>query len=149
MRSWITAALIALGIAASLALAISFGQHWLAIHTGTISVQCNNAPCANQPFYGFWSGFGSDLGEITLVTAILTPFIVAARHANCATRGCWRLTTHTIRDPDTGVAYRRCHKHHPGIPDEHSNHGILRNHMSDEHMADVDARATDARALLR
>ena len=37
-------------------------QHWLAVHTGTV----NEA----GPYYGFWSGFGSDLGELALIGAV-------------------------------------------------------------------------------
>lgn len=110
--------------------------HWVEVHTGTVN--------ESGPYYGFWSGFGSDLGEITLITAILTPGILAARHHNCATRGCWRLTGHTLEDPDTHVKYRYCHKHHPLIPNEHEHHGIFRNHMSDEHTADLHRRLVEA-----
>jgi hypothetical protein len=39
------------------------------------------------------------------------------------------------------VQYRLCHHHHPGIPNEHNHVGLLRNHMTDEHLADVKARA--------
>lgn len=108
-------------------------QHWVAIHTGTE----NAGP---DKFYNWWSGFGSDLGEATLIAAILGPIYVAARHHNCATRGCWRLTTHTIEDPDTHVKHNQCVKCHPGIPSEHSHHGIFRNHFTDEHLDDVRAR---------
>jgi hypothetical protein len=96
--------------------------------------------------YDFWSGFGSDLGEYAIATGLVTCLVTGLRHRNCATRGCWRLTSHTVKD-DQGVEYRRCHHHHPGIPDEHSHHGILRNHMSDEHLARVDAQHV-ARASL-
>lgn len=135
MRTWIWVVVVALALAVvvvALANAADFLQHWLAVHTGVK----NGGP---DPYYNFWSGVGSDLGEVTLITAILTPVVIAARHHNCATRGCWRLTSHTIEDPDSHVKYRRCHKHHPCIPDEHSRHGIFRNHMSDEHLAEVDA----------
>lgn len=142
MRFWLTSALAALAIAVGVVVLVHFAdalQHWISVHSGTVPVLCKGQPCTAQPYYNWWSGPGSDLGELTLITFILTPVIVAARHRNCATRGCWRLTSHTIKD-DKGVEYRRCHKHHPSIPNEHSNHGLLRNHMSDEHLAAVDAQ---------
>ena len=36
--------------------------HWLQVHTGTV-----NEP---GPYYGFWSGFGSDLEEFGILGAI-------------------------------------------------------------------------------
>src|SRR5262245_55206107 len=39
-------------------------DHWLAVHTGTV-----NEP---GPYYGFWSGFGSDLAEFSILGAIGT-----------------------------------------------------------------------------
>jgi hypothetical protein len=145
MRLWVSSAVIVLIVVVGIVLFFDAGQHWVALHTGTVPVVCGKSgPCTVQPWYNFWSGFGSDLGEVTLITAIGTPVVVAARHRNCSTRGCYRLTNHTVTHPDTGVAYRRCHVHHPGIPDDHSNHGIFRNHMSDEFLADLDARTQEA-----
>lgn len=55
--------------------------------------------------YGFWSGAGSDIGEATLVGAI----IVAVRRVNCHGKGCWRVVTH----PVDGTPFKACRKHHP------------------------------------
>jgi len=49
------------------------------------------------PWYAFWSGFGSDLGELAIVGAII-------RHVNCHQKGCWRLGHH-----HTGTV--SCHRH--------------------------------------
>jgi hypothetical protein len=57
------------------------------------------------PHYGFWSGAGSDIGEITLVGAV----IVALKHVNCHDEGCWRIGLHKVE----GTPYKACHKHHP------------------------------------
>ena len=38
-------------------------RHWLALHTGIL----NGGP---DRYYNFWSGFGSDLGEATLISAV-------------------------------------------------------------------------------
>jgi hypothetical protein len=70
--------------------------HWLWIHTGT----------GNEPgsYYGFWSGFGSDIGEVTIIAGMLTVY----RKHNCEVSGCWRLGRH-----DTAGGHTVCRKHHP------------------------------------
>jgi hypothetical protein len=68
--------------------------HWLAVHTGTID--------EGGPYYGFWSGFGSDLGEVALIGAVLG----AARKHNCHQRHCWRIGRHTVN----GTPW--CNRHH-------------------------------------
>lgn len=60
--------------------------HWFLHYTGS------DNPAG--PWYGFWSGF---------VAGVLA----AARHKNCAVKGCWRLG-HT--DPEHG--HPACRKHH-------------------------------------
>ena len=39
------------------------------------------------PFYGFWSGIGSDLSYLAILG-------VAWHHLNCHTDGCWRIARH-------------------------------------------------------
>ena len=73
-------------------------QHWVAIHTGT-----DNEP---GPDYGFFSGIGSDLGEITLLAAILG---VYHRH-QCHTGRCWRIGRHVV----SGTPF--CNRHHRRRP---------------------------------
>jgi hypothetical protein len=55
------------------------------------------------PWYGFWSGFGSDIGEVSLLGALIT----TARHKNCHVKGCLRLG-----HIDPAVAAPACKKHH-------------------------------------
>lgn len=69
-------------------------QHWLGIHTGTLNEQ--------DGYYGFWSGFGSDLGEVTLIAAVLGMW---HRH-QCHTKGCWRIGKHVV----SGTPW--CTRHH-------------------------------------
>jgi hypothetical protein len=69
-------------------------QHWLAVHTGT-----DNEPGG---YYGFFSGFGSDLGEVTLVVALFG----AWHHVNCHQDGCWRIGKHKV----AGTPW--CGRHH-------------------------------------
>lgn len=54
---------VAAGIVAWVLYASAF-NHWLAVHTGTV-----NEP---GPYYGFWSGFGSDIAEFGIIGAIAT-----------------------------------------------------------------------------
>ena len=37
--------------------------------------------------YQFWSGIGSDIGEVTIVGGLLALY----KHVNCEEPGCWRL----------------------------------------------------------
>jgi len=70
--------------------------HWLTYMTG--SENTSGAP----PNYNFWSGFGSDLGEVALIGAVLGMF---KRH-NCHQRRCWRIGRHVVN----GTPW--CDKHH-------------------------------------
>lgn len=56
------------------------------------------------PWYGFFSGFGSDLGEITLFGGV----IVLLRKHNCHVDGCKSVITSN----DPSVHAPACHKHH-------------------------------------
>lgn len=106
---------------------------WLEIHTGTVN--------ESGPYYGFWSGFGSDIGEATIILGLVT----AGRHLNCVTQGCWRIALHKSKDPKTGVEYRQCHRHHPDLKD-HAHPHFWQHHFTDEHLADVHQRIKDDRA---
>lgn len=68
--------------------------HWVEVHTGTVN--------ESGPYYGFFSGFGSDLGEATLATGLVTAYL----HVNCHNKGCPRLGRHV-----TPKGYRLCKKH--------------------------------------
>jgi hypothetical protein len=57
------------------------------------------------PYYGFWSGTGSDIGEVTLIGAV----IVGLRHVNCHDKGCWRIGIHQVE----GTPFKACRRHHP------------------------------------
>lgn len=79
-------------------------QHWLAVHTGTLNEQ--------GTYYAFFSGFGSDLGELTIITGMLAVY----RKHNCHVRWCLRLGRHDLTDPSTALTYRLCRRHHPAHP---------------------------------
>ena len=58
--------------------------------------------------YGFWSGIGSDFGEVVLLGIFATMF----KHFNCHVNSphfCFR-----FGHPVPGTSFRACHKHHPG-----------------------------------
>jgi hypothetical protein len=63
--------------------------HWFQVHTGTI-----NEP---GPYYGFWSGFGSDLEEFGILGAVGAGLYSLVRKYNCHEPGCWRVGTHPAR----------------------------------------------------
>ena len=77
------------------------GLHWLAVHTGSVSTETG-------PYYNFWSGFGSDLGEATLITAVVVSMYHVIRARNCEVHRCWRIGKHT-----TAGGHRVCRLHHP------------------------------------
>lgn len=74
-------------------------MHWLLHILGVDDV--------SGPYYGWWSGAGSDLGEY----AILGGIIAAARKHNCHVHRCWRLGRHAV----DGTPFITCRKHHPVI----------------------------------
>ena len=66
----------------------------------------------NSPFdplhsdgYNFWSGIGSDFGEVTILIAVLAWW----KHHNCQVKGCWRIH---VRTP-TEAGHFVCKRHHP------------------------------------
>jgi hypothetical protein len=54
------------------------------------------------PVYGFWSGFGSDIGEL----AVLGALYGLVRKHNCHQRRCWRIGRHVV----DGTPW--CDRHH-------------------------------------
>jgi hypothetical protein len=93
-------------------------RHWVAFHTGTL----HGGP---DPYYNFWSGFGSDLGEATLISAVGLGVYTGVRKVNCHTKGCWRIGKHALH----GTPYVLCRHHHPGVPSNGASHAhILEQH---------------------
>lgn len=72
-------------------------MHWLAHFLGTDNL--------SGAYYGFWSGFGSDLGEFAIAGALLG----VLRRYNCEVHGCWRLGRHAVE----GTGHRVCRRHNP------------------------------------
>ncbi len=76
-------------------------------------------------YYNFWSGFGSDLGEATLITAVGLGVYTGIRKVNCHTKGCWRIGHHPLE----GTPYILCRHHHPYVP----NSGATHEHILAQH----------------
>jgi hypothetical protein len=107
--------LLVLVVLAGLVLLIvffAFLRHWTAIHTGTVY------STSNPIYYNFWSGFGSDLGEATLLSAVSVGVYTGVRKANCHTKGCWRIGHHPLE----GTPYHLCRHHHPDVPTKGASH---------------------------
>jgi len=90
---------------------ISLIWQWLLNFSGTI------IPATGSKWYNFWSGFGSDLGEIAIIGSVLALF----KQHNCTVKGCLRIAHH----PVDGTSYKTCHKHatvtiHKRLHKEHS-----------------------------
>jgi hypothetical protein len=84
--------------------------------------------------YGFWSGFGSDIGEVALIGGVYHLLAVSRCHqGGDGLRGCRRHGKFDFKDPDTGVTYRLCSKHHPSA----------HHHLSLTHIRTIHNRQSD------
>jgi hypothetical protein len=144
----IIAAALACAAAAAIALwvldAPLFG-HWLQVHTGTVN--------ESGPYYGFWSGFGSDLEEFGILGAIGAGIYQLVKKYNCHEPGCWRIGQH----PAAGGQFLLCYRHHPDYHGRKPTHELIerlhREHLErqaaelhevHQHLAAKPATANDA-----
>jgi hypothetical protein len=88
-------------------------NHWLGVHTGTVN--------ESGPYYGFWSGFGSDIAEFGVLGAIGTAIYQLVRKYNCHEPGCWRVGTH----PAAGGQFLLCYRHHPDYHGQKPTHDLI------------------------
>lgn len=102
--------------------------YWLQVHTGTIQEA--------GPYYGFFSGFGSDLGEYVIVSSVGTAVIVALRKNNCHHDGCPWLGRYHIADGH----YRVCRKHHPDA-------AVRAKHVDMEHIIHIHRKHLEAKGI--
>jgi hypothetical protein len=126
-RKWLTGVLLLL-LVVGIALVIAFFaalRHWVALHTGTL----HGGP---DLYYNFWSGFGSDLGEATLISAVGIGVYTGVRKVNCHAKGCWRIGHHALE----GTPYILCRHHHPGVPTRGASH----EHILEQHRRYKDAQ---------
>jgi hypothetical protein len=95
--------------------------HWLQVHTGIVN--------ETGPYYGFWSGFGSDLTEFGVIGAIATAAYQLVKKYNCHYPGCWRVGNHQA----AGGQFSLCYRHHPDYqgkkPTADLIHRLHREHM--------------------
>jgi hypothetical protein len=105
-------------------------RHWFALHTGTI----HGGP---DVYYNFWSGFGSDLGEATLISAVCVGVYTGVRKVNCHTTGCWRIGHHPLE----GTPYILCKHHHPEVPNRGATHEEI---LAQHHRYRLDRAARQA-----
>ena len=92
--------------------------HWVAVHIGATST-------LTGPWYNFWSGFGSDLGEATLIATVIASVGAGFRKINCHEPGCWRIGHY----PLAGTPHHLCARHHPEFENTKVTHeGIMRRH---------------------
>jgi len=115
---WLGGLLLLIVVVALLIALIGGLRHWFALHTGTL----HGGP---DVYYNFWSGFGSDLGEATLISAVCIGVYTGVRKVNCHTKGCWRIGHHPLE----GTPYILCKHHHPNVP----NHGATHEEILAQH----------------
>jgi hypothetical protein len=82
--------------------------------------------------YLFWSGSGSDFGEL----AIITGAVVMYRRLNCKRTWCPLMGMHDFTDPADGVTRKLCWYHHPDVL-----HKTLKGH----HIERIQARVEEVR----
>jgi hypothetical protein len=87
--------------------------YWLQVHTGTIN--------ESGPYYGFWSGFGSDLEEFGILGAIGAGIYQIIKKYNCHEPGCWRIGQH----PAAGGQFLLCYRHHPDYVGRKPTHELI------------------------
>lgn len=105
---WATVVLILGGLGA-LVWAVAhtpYLAHPLGYCTGTRAVvkECRG--------YNFWSGLGSDLGEVSVLAGLLSVGVAVYRHTRCHHDGCRKFG----RFPHGHL--RLCHTHHPLTPND-------------------------------
>ena len=87
--------------------------YWMQVHTGTIN--------ESGPYYGFWSGFGSDLEEFGILGAIGAGIYQLIKKYNCHEPGCWRIGQH----PAAGGQFLLCYRHHPDYQGRKPTHELI------------------------
>lgn len=61
----------------------------------------------------FWSGFGSDIGEVAILGGMAAFYRKHTCHVD-SPRFCWRWGAHQV----AGTPYKTCAKHHPDVPEQ-------------------------------
>jgi len=87
--------------------------HWFQVHTGIVDEPV--------PYYGFWSGFGSDIEEFGILGAIGAAVYQLVKKYNCHAPGCWRIGNH----PAAGGQFNLCYRHHPDFQGKKPTHEVI------------------------
>lgn len=87
--------------------------HWLLVATGSLNTSGTQ--------YGFWSGFGSDIGEVTIIIGLITWY----KSGECHIDTCHRRGRYPFQH------YKLCRLHHPEVPAELTHAHILALHKHD------------------
>jgi hypothetical protein len=112
----IVIACVTCGVIAGLVIWLQYARsvgHWLQVHEGIV-----NEP---GPYYGFWSGFGSDLEEFGILGAIGATVYSLVRKYNCHEPGCWRVGNH----PTADGRFHLCYRHHPDFQGRKPTHEVI------------------------
>ena len=118
MLKWRPIVIVALTSAAVVAIAVwvvhgrQFG-YWLQVHTGTVN--------ESGPYYGFWSGFGSDLEEFGILGGIAAGMYQLVKKHNCHEPGCWRVGQYAAADGQ----FMLCYRHHPDFQGRKPTHELI------------------------
>src|SRR6266568_2790913 len=86
---------------------------WLQLHLGIVDEA--------GPYYGFWSGFGSDIAELSILGATGTAVYQLTKKFNCHAPGCWRVGNH----PAAGGQFMLCYRHHPDYRGRHPTRELI------------------------
>jgi hypothetical protein len=87
--------------------------HWLQVQTGITN--------ETGHYYAFWSGFGSDIAEFSILGAIATGIYQLVKKYNCHEPGCWRIGNHPTADGQ----FHLCYHHHPDFQGKKPNHELI------------------------
>jgi hypothetical protein len=87
--------------------------YWLQVHTGTVN--------ESGPYYGFWSGFGSDIEEFGILGGIGAGIYQLVKKYNCHEPGCWRVGKY----PAAGGQFMLCYRHHPCHNGKRPTHELI------------------------
>jgi hypothetical protein len=104
------------GVIAGLAIWLQHARlvgHWVQIHTGIVN--------ETGPYYGFWSGFGSDIAEFSILGATATAIYTLVKKYNCHEPGCWRIGNHPTADGQ----FHLCYRHHPDFHGQKPTHELI------------------------
>ena len=73
------------------------------------------------PYYGFWSGFGSDLEEFGILGGISAAIYQLVKKHNCHEPGCWRIGQYPAADGQ----FVLCYGHHPDFQGRKPTHELI------------------------